>query len=75
MPQIRSWDWWYVVPHLKAALRWEGLGDSAGKDSGITQLREVGGELIQVRPGDGAGVAGGKEGPSWVGLDPMARDH
>ncbi len=75
MPQIGSWDWRYVVPCLKAALGWEGLGDGAGKDGGITWLREVGGELIQVRPRGSAGVAGSKEGPSWVGLDPTAWDH
>jgi len=73
VPQIGSWDCQYVVLHCKAALGW-GLGDIADKDSGITWLREVGGELVRVRPGDGTGVAGSREGPSWVGLDPTAWD-
>jgi len=47
----------------------------ADKDGGITRLGRVGGKLIQVRPGDGAGAAGGMEGPGWVGLDPTARDR
>jgi len=63
VPQMGSWDCRYVVPRRKSVLGWGGMRGIADKDGGITRLGRVGGELIRVRPGDGAGAAGGMEGP------------